>query len=129
MSQEINDRRGIDARLYPRIRVKVPVYISLGGEMFRKSVQLESKDVSAGGLAFETSRRIPLDADSRVVISRLGDLTEPVVIHGRIAYRQKDTKTGRYTVGLEFTRFVNTTRDELLEHLQVWQTPTPPPRT
>lgn len=127
MSGDRPDRTGIEDRQHPRFKVKVPVYISLGGETYRKSVHLESKDVSGGGLSFETSTRIPLDSDSRVVIARLGDLAEPVMIHGRVAYRGKNPDTGRYVVGLQFTRFVNTTREELLEHLYVWQTP--PPRS
>jgi len=129
MSHEIRDQRGVDARHHPRFKVKVPIYISLNGETYRKSIHLESRDVSAGGLSFETTRRIPLDADSRVVIARVGDLAGTALIYGRVAYRQKDPKTRRYTVGLEFTRFVNTTREELLEHIHVWQTPTPPPRS
>jgi len=129
VSGERSDRSGIEGRQHPRFKVRVPVYISLGGETYRKSVQLESKDVSGGGLSFETSRRIPLDSDSRVVIARLGDLAEPVMIYGRVAYRQKNPETGRYVVGLQFTRFVNTTREELLDRLYVWQTPTPPPRS
>lgn len=106
----------------------MPLYISVGGETLMKNVHLESRDVSAGGLSFETSRRIPLDADSRVVIARLGDLGQPALIHGRVAYRQRDPDSGRYTVGLEFTRFVNTSREELVVRIESWaeSTPTPP---
>ena len=93
-----------------------------------KNVHLESRDVSAGGLSFSTSRRIPLDAESRVVIARLGDLGQPALIHARVAYRQHDPESGRYTVGLEFTRFVNTSREELASRIDSWSqsTPTPP---
>jgi c-di-GMP-binding flagellar brake protein YcgR len=117
----------VDARRHPRYRVKVPVYISLGGGTYRKTIHLESRDVSASGLSFETSRAIPIDAESRIVIARLGDLQRPALIHGRIAYRMKDPDSGRYTVGLEFTRFENTTREELLAHLESWTGATPVP--
>jgi c-di-GMP-binding flagellar brake protein YcgR len=117
----------IDARRHPRYKVKVPLYISLGGETYRKNIRLESRDVSASGLSFETSRAIPVDAESRIMIARLGDLRQPALIHGRIAYRTKDPVSGRYTVGLEFTRFENTTREELLAHLESWTGTTPPP--
>jgi c-di-GMP-binding flagellar brake protein YcgR len=129
VSGERKDRTGVEDRRHQRFRIKVPVYISLGEETYRKSVHLESRDVSGGGLSFETRRRIPLDSDSRVIIARLGDLADPIMIHGRVAYRQKNPETGRYVVGVQFTRFVNTTREELLERLYVWQGATPPPRS
>jgi c-di-GMP-binding flagellar brake protein YcgR len=110
----------IDDRRFARIRIKVPVYIEIDGGTFRKTIHLESRDVSGGGLAFDTSRKIPLNAKSKVVVSKLGEVSEPAMIYGRVAHRSKDPETGRYTIGLEFIEFVNVSREELLAHIEKW---------
>jgi c-di-GMP-binding flagellar brake protein YcgR len=107
-------------RRHARFRIKVPVYVALDGDTFSKTIHLESRDVSAGGLSFETSRKVPLEAESKVVVSRLGDLGEPALIHGRVVHREKDPETGRYTVGLEFVEFVNVTPEELMARIEAW---------
>jgi c-di-GMP-binding flagellar brake protein YcgR len=121
----------IDGRRFARFQIKVPVYIAIDGGTFRKTIHLESRDVSGGGLAFETSRKIPLNAKSKVVVSKLGEVGEPAMIHGRVAHRSKDPVTGRYTVGLEFIEFINVSREQLLAHIEEWaqelsEQPTPP---
>ncbi len=114
------DRR--ETRRFPRFAVKVPVYISiLDGTVFRKMLPLESKDISEGGMAFETSQMVPLDAESRVLVSKLGDLDPAARIHGRVVHREQNPVTGRYSVGMEFTEFVGVTREELLRHIDAWK--------
>jgi len=111
-----------DKRQHRRFPIRVPLFISVHGEVYRKTVRLESLDVSAGGLSFETGREVPLSAESRVVVAKLGDIEEPALIEGRVAHVRLDESTGRYVVGIEFTRFVNVTREELAERLeQAWQ--------
>ena len=112
--------QGVDDRKFERFRIKVPVYVDIDGGTFRKTIHLESRDVSGGGLAFETSRKIPLNAKSKVVVSKLGEVAEPAMIHGRVAHRSKDPLTGRYTIGIEFIEFVNVTREQLLAHIEAW---------
>lgn len=112
-----------EGRRYPRFNIQVPVYISgVDGSLFRKHILLESSDVSGGGLSFETRRKIPLEAKSQVVVAKLGDLADGASIHGRVVHRQQDPKTGRYRVGLEFTEFVNVTREQLLSRIEAWAT-------
>lgn len=114
-------------RNYPRFKVQVPLYISgVDGAIFRKQILLESTDVSGGGLSFETQRQIPLDAESQVVVAKLGDLADGAAIHGRVAHRQQDPRTGRYRVGLQFTEFVNITREQLLARIEAWAGPEGP---
>ena len=110
----------IDDRRFARFRVKVPVYVEIDGGTFRKTIHLESRDVSGGGLSFETSRKIPLNAKSKVVVSKLGEVAEPAMIHGRVAHRSKDPVSGRYTIGLEFIEFVNVSREQLMAHIEKW---------
>ncbi len=114
-------------RKYERFQLRVPLYISMEGQLFHKKIHLESKDVSAGGVSFETGQGIPLEAESRVVVSQLGDLTASTVIRGRVAYLKQDPATGRYTVGIEFIDFVNTTREELVARIEDWQRRGVPP--
>ena len=107
-------------REHRRFQVRVPVYISTRGRVFRKTIHLESSDVSAGGLAFETSSRIPLAAQTRVVVAKLGDLAGSASIEACVAYRKRNPATGRYTVGLQFTRLVNVTPQELMARIEAW---------
>jgi c-di-GMP-binding flagellar brake protein YcgR len=107
-------------RKHERVRIKVPVYIAQEGGTFHKMVSLEARDVSVGGLCFETSRAIRLHARSKVVISKLGDLAESVQIHARVAHIERDPATGRHTVGLEFVEFANVTPEDLIAHIEAW---------
>jgi c-di-GMP-binding flagellar brake protein YcgR len=109
-----------DNRKFPRVPVRVPVFISVDGTVFRKTIKLQSTDVSGGGVAFETSRHVPLDAESRVVVAQLGDLREPALIRGRVV-RITKIEGGRYRVAIEFTTFENTTRDELIGRIDTWK--------
>jgi hypothetical protein len=107
-------------RKYERHPLRVPLYISVQGRLFHKRIHLESKDVSQGGVSFETGRVLPLEAESRLVVSQLGDLS-PTFIRGRVAHLQHDPASGRYIVGIEFVEFVNTTREELASRIEQWQ--------
>jgi c-di-GMP-binding flagellar brake protein YcgR len=100
-------------RKYERFRVKVPLYISVAGDVFRKMVRIECRDLSLGGLSFETSQEIPLEANSHVVLSKVGELPEGASIEGRVVHRSQNPTTGRYWVGVEFTGFKNITREDI----------------
>ena len=114
-----------ELRKYKRVAVRIPVYISLDGGVYSKVVQLTCLDVSGGGLSFETGREVPLEADSRLVVGKLGDLPASAHIEGRVTHRAKDGKTGRYRIGVEFTSFANVTREELLERIEAWKAQAP----
>ncbi len=109
-------------RSFPRVSLKVPLFITIGGgRLYEKAVELECLDISGGGLAFETRREIPLDAKSKIVIGRLGNLPSSAIIEGRVVYQLKQAGTDRYRVGVEFLDFVNTSREELVERIRSWQ--------
>jgi c-di-GMP-binding flagellar brake protein YcgR len=112
-------------RKYKRYQMKVPIYISLKGGVYKKMIGIECRDISGGGLSFETDRKLPIKAESRVVVSQLGDMPESARIEGRVVHRSKHPTTGRYWVGVEFTEFVNITREELLEQLEDWKSQGP----
>jgi c-di-GMP-binding flagellar brake protein YcgR len=117
------EARTPNARRFARHAVRVPVYISVAEGIFRKTVHLHSKDVSGGGLCFETRRELPLDLETRVVVARLGELGPGALIRGRVAHREKDPTSGRYSVGVEFTEFVGASQQELLARLELWKPP------
>ncbi len=104
----------MSGRRYLRYPVKVPLYISVKGGVFQRFVEIHSKDLSEGGIAFETSKRIPLEANTRVEVSVLAGLPPDCRIEGHVVYRQKNPATARYTIGVAFDRFVNVDRAELL---------------
>lgn len=102
------------------------MFISVGGgRLYEKAVEIESRDISGGGFSFETDREIPLDAKSKVVVGRLGNLPASAIIQGRVVYRLKQAGRDGYTVGVEFLDFVNTSREELLERIESWQDEAP----
>ncbi len=109
-----------EGRKHIRYVAHVPIYIGDGDALVRKTVRLLSRDISEGGLSFETSRELPLDATSRVVISSLGDIPGPILIRGRVAWRRPQAASGRYLVGVQFTAFENVTRDRLLAEIEAW---------
>lgn len=92
-----------------------------GGRLYEKAVEIECRDISGGGMSFETNREIPLDSKSKIVMGRLGNLPPSAIIEGRVVYRLKQAGAELYTVGVEFLDFVNTSREELVERIQSWQ--------
>lgn len=110
----------MSGRAHERFRATVPLFVSYGQRVYQKRVELETKNVSQGGLAFETSQKIPMEAKTRVLVSGLGDLPPDARIEGKIAYRVKNEATGKYAVGVTFTRFVNVDRDALLRGIERW---------
>jgi c-di-GMP-binding flagellar brake protein YcgR len=119
-----------EQRRFPRHSLRVPLYVTAGGGVLRKAIALESRDVSGGGVSFETSHKIPLAAEARLVLSRLGDLPDDAFIRGRVVRLTPDEATGRVVVGVEFCEFVSVTREQLLDRIERWKenpTPTPTP--
>lgn len=109
-------------RRFARAPLKVPLFICVGGgRLYEKAVGIECRDISGGGLSFETGQEIPLDATSKIVVGCLGNLPSSAIIEGRVVYRRKQAGEERYTVGVEFLDFVNTSREELVERIRSWQ--------
>jgi len=80
--------------------------------MFRKVVRVHTLDLSAGGLAFETTQELSLDSHSLLVLEKIGDLPGAASVEGRVAH-VRQLEDGRYHVGVQFSRFVNVTLDEV----------------
>lgn len=111
----------MDRRKHERVAAKVPLYVVMGGEIFQKMIELETQNISAGGLAFETHREIPLEAESLVMVSRLGDLPPTAQIQGRVVHCHHDTERDVYLVGVTFTKFEGVTPEELNARIEAWR--------
>jgi c-di-GMP-binding flagellar brake protein YcgR len=114
------------ARRHRRSRVRVPLYITLAADTNRELVPVESRDFSVGGVGFETGRKLPLEADSRLVLSQMGDLPESAAIMGTVVHRGKNPVTDRYKVGVEFTQLVHITEEKLIATIRDWETRSSP---
>jgi len=108
-------------RIHPRFPIRVPLYINVEGRVFKKKLRLHSRDLSAGGLSFTTRQKLPIDARSKVIIGKLGDFIESAHIEGMVVYLRKDRELKQYTVGVEFTRFVDVEQEVLAARLKEWE--------
>lgn len=111
-----------DRRKYPRYAVKVPLFVSLGESLMRKWVRIETQDVSQGGLCFETGKSLPLAAQARVMVSRLGgELLDSAQIRARVAHIEPLTSSERYRVGIKFEELIDVTSAQLEERIEAWK--------
>jgi c-di-GMP-binding flagellar brake protein YcgR len=109
-------------RKHPRYPVNVPLFVSIANSVVRKWVQIETRDVSQGGLCFETGAELPLRSRARIMVGRLGGgLPDSAQIKARIAYRQRVDDSGRYRVGIEFEQLVDVTQKQLERWLEDWR--------
>ncbi len=115
----------LSRRRFERVPIRVPLLIIVDGELYRKKVEIECRNISGGGLSFETSREIPVEADLRIVLSKLGDLPDAAHIEGRVAYLNESSEAERYVVGVEFQRFINISQEELVDRIHSWTPPEP----
>ena len=111
---------GEERRQHERLRIRVPLYIELPGGIFQKNVAIESRDVSVGGLSFDTSRKVPEGAQARIMVARLGDdLPDMAQIEARVIHCQR-LEDGQTRVGVVFTRLVGVTAEDLILRLERW---------
>lgn len=110
-----------ERRTQRRYLAMVPLLLSVNGSLYQKPVRLRSRDISEGGLSFETRSEIPLEASGQVHVSTLGDLPSDARIEAHVVYRKPGETPRRYVVGLEFDRFIGVTKEQLVERLEPWE--------
>ena len=106
-----------ERRQHERFKIRVPLYIELPGGIFQKNVAIESRDISLGGLAFETTRKVPEGAQARIMVARLGGLPDMAQIEARVIRCQRSPDGQSTTVGVVFTKLVGVTAEQLVERL------------
>jgi c-di-GMP-binding flagellar brake protein YcgR len=107
----------VERRRHERVAVRVPVYIVVENEVYQKVVEMDSRNVSEGGLSFETRRHIPLHAESLIVVARMSGLPEGAQIRARVVHSHWNEAAGLCTVGIRFDEFVSVTPAELAAHI------------
>lgn len=117
----------MERRRHERISVRLPLYVALADEIMQKWVEIEAQNVSMGGLFFETRKEIPLQAESRIMVSRLGGLPESAQIEAKVVHCRKDSASGSYLVGVMFTGWVGVTPEQLRQRIEVWKAEEDPP--
>ena len=84
-------------------------------------MRIRSRDISAGGVGFETGHRLPLNSDSRLLLWHIGDLPQTATIEGRVVHSTHNPITRRYAVGVQFTQFIDVTPEQLLASITTWE--------
>jgi hypothetical protein len=113
---------GGERRQHERFPFRVPLYIELPGGIFQKNVAIESRDISVGGLSFETARKVPEGAQARIMVARLGGgLPDMAQIEARVVNCRASADGQSATVGVVFTKLVGVTADELILRLETWR--------
>jgi hypothetical protein len=108
---------GRERREHPRWPARFPLYVAVSGELFHKTVPVEAKDLSNGGLAFETKTALPKDAPTTVMLGKLQGLSTTAHIEARIVHCEPREGGESFIVGVEFVRFVDVTAEELLNRV------------
>jgi len=121
VAKAIREMADEDARRHARYPVKVPLYVNLPDAVYRKDIRVESIDFSSGGLGFETSRKLPIDSRSRIVLERIPGLPEGSRIEGHVAHIRNQGEGRGYLVGVEFSKLVGVTPERLQEALREWR--------
>ena len=65
---------GAERRQHPRKPTRFPLYVALAGELYHKTVEVQARDLSNGGLAFDTRTTLPHGARATVMLGRLAGL-------------------------------------------------------
>jgi c-di-GMP-binding flagellar brake protein YcgR len=111
---------GEERRRDPRFSLRVPIYIAAGEGVISKTIHLGSRDISAGGVSFETASELPLEAESQIIFSGVGEVSSTYIIRGRVVWKKPLPDTGRNMFGVQFTGFEGVSREELLSRMEEW---------
>jgi hypothetical protein len=90
------------------------MYVALQGELFHKTVGVEAKDISNGGLAFESKTALPQEARATVMLGKLPGLPATAHIEARIVHCEPQGDGETFTIGVKFVRLVDVTAEELV---------------
>jgi hypothetical protein len=108
---------GAERRQHPRRPARFPLYVALAGELYHKMVLVEARDISNGGLAFETKTALPDGARSTVMLGRLDGMPATAHIQASIAHCRPQPDGESFMVGVKFEEFVDITTEQLLAYV------------
>lgn len=105
-------RPATERRAHHRVKAGFPVQLSMGGEV----APAQLRDISASGLLCETSRKVPVMTQVRLMLSLPGSAadTHDVVCDGAVVRCLEIEDAGnRYETAIFFTNMDEDTRDLL----------------
>jgi hypothetical protein len=108
---------GSERRQHARRPARFPLYVALAGELYHKMVSVEAKDISNGGLAFETKTGLPEGSRSTVMLGKLDGMPATAHIEARIVHCRPLGDGETFTVGVKFEQFVDISTDQLLAYV------------
>ena len=100
-------------RRAPRVNCIVPVD-SKQGSLFD---QLQTIDISRGGLGFVSHQRIPINKRIAIELD-LFDETEPVVVIGRVRWVKTIGKSENYRIGLAFEEVISGSQSRINQYFK-----------
>jgi hypothetical protein len=106
-----------ERRQHPRRPARFPLYVALEGEIYQKMVAVAARDVSNGGLAFETRTSLPEGARSTVMLGKLDGMPSTAHIEARVVHCRPLAEGDGYTVGVNFDRFVDIIPEQLMAYV------------
>jgi hypothetical protein len=104
---------GAERRQHPRKPARFPLYVALAGELYHKTVEVQARDLSNGGLAFDTRTTLPHGARATVMLGRLAGLPRTAHIEARIVHCQPLPDGESFKVGVKFEEFGDITAERL----------------
>ena len=103
-----------ERRTHKRYYFKALVRIADSGEY--SNVELESINISAGGIFFRSSRSIDSGKELSLLFS-LPDRPEPVEAHCTVMHELETIPGKQYFIGVKFSKLVGITNEELSTYL------------
>ncbi len=114
-----------DKRRFLRINFFSEITIRELGFQDPKALMVKSKDISTGGILFESDH--PVDIGTKVQLNLIFNNTDtPLLIIGKVV-RVEATETGRYDIGISFLEMDKTTENKIARYMikQVERSPSP----
>ncbi len=105
-----------ERRKYARIATNLYITYSISGKEFSEAGIFISKNVSGGGILFESFRQIPVGTVFDLAI-HLPTFPFPLSAKGKVVRLKKTRHYGRYDVGMSLIEISEKERRELIKYL------------
>ncbi len=105
-----------ERRKYARVATNLYISYTIDGSETHEAGVFLTKNVSGGGILFESFREIPIGTVFDLSIN-LPTHVYPIVARGKVTRVQKVRDYGRYDVGLELLNIGELDRRELIKYL------------
>ncbi len=118
---DINKNEDNDRRIYSRLAIELNFkYNILGSNNELSSITHDgiTKDISAGGMRFETEDQISIDTQLKILLRVPGVETGEFDILGKVVRIDKLIDTAVYSIGVIFEKITDEQRNQMVEHLE-----------